>query len=128
MSVRPGNRECLFCGLLNRQVPGDIADRHLEPLCAKCDNPLWSQGDGSTLTVDIAHQRETVQQALVKFTDALNRCWQQSHASQLRLIVGGGLIREAVLGELFFLHSKGTILDFSEENRGAVLVQVRSSL
>ncbi|MEX0740396.1 MAG: hypothetical protein WD071_13720 [Pseudohongiella sp.] len=110
---------------MNRQPPGEITDRHLEPLCVKCDNPLWSQGDDSTLTADIAHQRETVQEALMKFEVALNRCWQQSYASQLRLIVGGGLIRDAVLGELFFLRSKGTVLDFSEENRGSILIQVR---
>ena len=128
MSVKSKNRECLFCGLAGNQPPGEIADRHLEPLCAKCDLPLWSQSDGSTLTIDIAHQRETVQQALVKFNDALNRCWQQSHAAQLRLIVGGGVIRDAALGELFFLRSKGTVLDFSEESRGAVLVKVRAPL
>ncbi len=121
-------RECLYCGLLNTQPPGDIADRHLEPLCVKCDSPLWGQSDGSTVTVDIAHQHETVPQALVKFSDALQRSWRYTHAEHLRLIVGGGLIRDAVLGELFFLQSKGTILDCIEENRGAVLVRIRAPL
>lgn len=126
--MKSKTRECLFCGLVNTQAPAGMAERHLEPLCAKCDNPLWSQSDGTTLTVDIAHQRETVQQALVKLNDALNRSWQQSHAAQVRLIVGGGLIRDAVLAELFFLRSKNTVLDFCEENRGAVLVQIRAPL
>lgn len=119
------SRECLFCGLLAAGVTGEIADRHLEPLCVKCDTPLWSQSDGSTVTVDIAHQRETVSQALAKFNAALNQSWQRSHAEHLRLILGGGLIRDAVLGELFFLHSKGIVLDVTEENRGAVLVRLR---
>lgn len=121
-------RECLFCGLLDTQPRGEIADRHLEPLCVKCDSPLWSQSDGSTVTVDIAHQHETVSQALVKFNDVLQRSWQHSDAEHLRLVVGGGLIRDAVLGELFFLRSKGTILDYTEENRGAVLVRIRMPL
>ncbi len=121
-------RECLYCGLLHAQPTGAIADRHLEPFCAKCDSPLWSQSDGSTRTVDIAHQRETVSQALMKFHDALDRSWRQSHAENVRLIVGGGLIRDAVLGELHFMHSKATILDYLEENRGAVLVRIRKPL
>ena len=126
--MNANNRECLFCGLLNTQSPGDITDRHLEPLCAKCDSPLWSQSDGSTVTVDIAHQHETVAQALAKFSDALQRSWRHTHAEHLRLVVGGGLIRDAVLGELYFLRSKRTILDYIEENRGAVLVRIRNPL
>lgn len=126
--MKSRSRQCLFCGLLDVRTPGEIADRDLEPLCVKCDTPLWSQSDGSTVTVDIAHQRETVTQALVKFHAALNRGWQRSHAEHLRLIVGGGLIRDAVLGELFFLNSKGIVLEFGEENRGAVLVRLRRPL
>jgi hypothetical protein len=126
--VKSDCRECLFCGLLDTKATGDIADRHLEPLCVKCDNPLWSQSDGSIVTADIAHQHETVPQALLKFRDSLNRSWQQGHAGHLRLIVGGGLIRDAVLGELYFLRSKGTILDYHEENRGAVLIRIREPL
>ncbi|WP_139141433.1 hypothetical protein [Pseudohongiella acticola] len=121
-------RECLWCGMISTQIPGDIVDRHPEPVCSKCDSPLWSQSDGSTVTVDIAHQRETVSQALDKFSNALNSSWQFSHAEYLRLVVGGGLIRDAVLAELFFLRSKGTVLDFTEENRGAVLVRIRPAL
>ncbi|MDO8910016.1 MAG: hypothetical protein Q7W55_16135 [Pseudohongiella sp.] len=105
----------------------DIADRAREPVCVKCDSPLFSQGDGSTITVDIAHHHETVARAVDKFELALNQVWQQSCAENLRLIVGGGLIRDAVLAELYFKKSRGTVLDFSEENRGAVLVRIRQS-
>lgn len=111
---------------MQHQLPAlDIADRAREPVCIKCDSPLFSQSDGSTVTVDIAHQHETVARALDKFELALNRVWQQSCAENLRLVVGGGLIRDAVLAELFFKKSRGTVLDFSEENRGAVLIRIR---
>lgn len=122
------SRQCLYCGLLDSRVPGAIADRADEPLCIKCDTPLWSQSDGSIVTTDIAHHHETVQQAVVKFNDAIDQAWRNTHAATLRLIVGGGLIRDAVLAELFFLRSKGTVLDFSEENRGSVLVEIRVPL
>ena len=48
---------CLVCGM-------DVvatADR-----CPKCDNDLRSQHDGSTFTIDIAHQGESVSEALKK--------------------------------------------------------------
>jgi hypothetical protein len=109
------------------QAP-DIADRSQEPLCDKCDSPLFSQSDGSTFTLDIAHQHETVTRALDKFEHALNHIWQQSYAENLRLVVGGGLIRDAVLAELFFKKSRGSVLDFCEENRGAVLIKIRPSI
>ena len=72
-----------------------------------------------------AHHRETVQQAVDKFRAALESGWQQSHAARVRLIVGGGLIHDAILAELYYLRSKGTVLAFTEENRGAVVVAIR---
>lgn len=123
-----GRRECLVCGLQHQLAAPDIADRVREPVCIKCDSPLFSQSDGSTLTMDIAHQHETVARALDKFESALNQAWQHSYAENLRLIVGGGLIRDAVLAELFFKKSRGTVLDFSEENRGAVIIRIRPAL
>lgn len=118
-------RECLSCGMLHHQLAPDIADRERDPVCIKCDSPIFGLSDGSTVTVDIAHQRETVLQAIEKFEQNLNRVWKQTHAQNLRLIVGGGLIRDAVLAELFFKKSRGTVLDFSEENRGALLIRIR---
>lgn len=120
-------RQCLLCGMQHQLVLPDITDRAQEPLCSKCDSPLFSQSDGSTVTVDIAHQQETVARALEKFELALNRAWQHSCAARLRLIVGGGLIRDAVLAELYFKKSQATVLDFVEENRGAVLVIIRQA-
>ncbi|MDP3518256.1 MAG: hypothetical protein Q8S94_13910 [Pseudohongiella sp.] len=118
-------RNCLNCGMQYQEAVPDIADRAQDPACIKCDSPMFSLSDGSTLTADIAHHHETVVKALNKFELVLNQAWQQSHAENLRLIVGGGLIRDAVLAELFFKKSRGTVLDFSEENRGAVLIRIR---
>jgi hypothetical protein len=118
-------RECLVCGMLNLVSVPDINDRATVLVCAKCDSELMAQSDGSTLTMDIAHHHETVVQALDKFERALGKAWC-SHAARLRLVVGGGLIRDAVLAELHFKRSQGVVLDFSEENRGSVLVNIRS--
>lgn len=117
--------QCQNCGMEHMQPPGDIVDRLHEPSCTKCDSPLWSLSDGSTLTVDIAHQRETVAEAQVKFRRVLDQAWQESHAGQLRLIVGGGLIRDAVLAELFYLRQQGAVLGFEDENRGVIRVRIR---
>lgn len=104
----------------------DIRDRAAEQYCSKCDSPLLAQSDGSTLTRDIAHHRETIPQALEKFEQAVDQAWQ-GHAARIRLIVGNGAIRDAVLAELHFLQSRGVVLDHHEEggNRGAVLVRIR---
>jgi hypothetical protein len=72
-----------------------------------------------------AYHRETVVQAVEKLELTLNRIWRQTHAQTLRLIVGGGLIRDAVLAELYFKKSRGTVLDFSEENRGSLIIRIR---
>jgi hypothetical protein len=109
------------------EVP-DINDRTLPSTaraCIKCDSNLMEQSDGSSMTVDIAHQHETVRQAMAKVETELSRAWE-SYVGQLRLIVGGGLIREAVLAELHFKLSQGIVLSVSEENRGAVLIRIRS--
>lgn len=94
--------------------------------CIKCDSALFRQSDGSMLTVDIAHHRETVAQALAKMDHALNAAWQ-GYERGVRLVVGGGAIRDAVLGELTFQHRAGRILRFRQEspNRGAISVILR---
>lgn len=119
-----GERECLFCGMLQACPSLHISDRRQQPACIKCDTPLFDPSDGSTLTLDIAHHHETVSQALDKFERALERAWS-SYARQLRLIVGGGAIREAVLGELYFMQSRAVVLDVREENRGSLLIRIR---
>lgn len=122
--ARHAERECLYCGMLQPAPSLLISERARQPQCIKCDAPLMDLHDGSTLTLDIAHHHETVAQALDKLDRALARAWQ-AYARSVRLIVGGGVIRDAVLAELYFMHSKGTVLEVHEENRGAVLVRIR---
>ncbi len=93
--------------------------------CAKCDDVLMEQGDGSTVTADIAHNRETVSQALDSMDQVLDRAWR-GYVSRVRLIVGGGVIREAVLGELAYRRQQGAVLGVVDENRGAVMITLRS--
>jgi hypothetical protein len=128
MSMTPKRRECLICGM-----PADCGRLHLEDLpprlqCLKCDSELFAQSDGSCLTRDIAHGHETVPQALRKLDTALLEAWRSS-ARDLRLIVGGGVIRREVLGQLHYYRSCGYLLDYAEEspNHGAVLVRIRRS-
>lgn len=128
--LRPGNmleRECLDCGMLHQLPAPSIIDRKQHVACEKCDASLMEQGDGSTLTVDIAHQRETVNEALDKLDQALEQAWSDN-TSQLRLIVGGGAIRDAVLGELYFRRSRGVVLDYTDgagARRGALMIRIR---
>ncbi|ALO45626.1 hypothetical protein [Pseudohongiella spirulinae] len=125
MTVPGKQRECLNCGMQHRLTPGSILDRCHEQFCSKCDASLWELSDGSTVTVDIAHNKETVAEALAKCNLALEDAWQGSYASELRIIVGGGLIRDAVLAELYFRHQSGVVRGYREENRGAILVTIR---
>ncbi|MGM0631814.1 MAG: hypothetical protein ACQETO_01435 [Pseudomonadota bacterium] len=119
-------RECLYCGMLQPVPVADFGESPGGTRCIKCDDPLYGQGDGSRITVDIAHHNETVAQALDKMERVLNDAWLD-HVSSVRLIVGGGAIHDAVVGELLFQHRAGRLLAYREEapNRGAVLVHLR---
>jgi hypothetical protein len=112
--------ECLCCGML---VAAGI------PVCPKCDALLLEQTDGSVLHRDIAHQHETVEQAVQKLEQALNDC-RQSHACAVRLAVGRGVIREEVMRHLSWLAMSGKILDFDhdEGNTGAIMVTLRKAV
>lgn len=119
-------RECLYCGMQQEIPTVSLADQDLDYLCCKCDSSLLEQTDGSTLTRDIAHQHETVSQAMIKLDQALDLAWQGYYQS-VRLVVGGGRIREEILGQLVWYVQEGRVRDMSDEapNRGAVLVRLR---
>ena len=94
--------------------------------CPKCDNNLLEQHDGSTVTVDIAHNHETVAEANRKLTRLLDR--EGAGITQsLRVIVGNGKIREDILARLDFLQRSKEIVRYTIEpgNRGAVLIQLK---
>ena len=108
---------CLDCGM-----SVDETMRY----CPKCDNALNLQHDGSTITVDIAHQGERVSEALRKMQSEIDLA-RKGVAMYIRLVVGSGLIRDEVLLALRDLRFRGDIRDFEPEsfNAGAVLVRLK---
>ena len=120
-------RKCLHCGLETRLEFTEFRDRHVSCTCLKCDDELLEQSDGSIITRDIAHQQETVQQALVKMDDVLQQAWE-GYARGIRLVVGGGRIREEVLSQCQYYLDQDYIESYSVDhsNYGAILVFLRS--
>ena len=108
---------CLDCGMSVSETMDS---------CPKCDNALNLQHDGSTITIDIAHQGERVSEALEKMQDAIDLA-RRGVARYIRLVVGSGLIRDEVLLVLRDLKFRGDIMDFEPEsfNAGAVLVRLK---
>lgn len=108
--------DCLACGM---SVSFGVVN------CPKCDNRLDLQHDGSTVTIDIAHNRETVRDALLKLQRNMKAA-RETNAQNLRVIVGSGRIREEILGLLYDLRSRETIIDFNQdENPGAVTIKLK---
>ena len=108
---------CLVCGM-------DVvatANR-----CPKCDNDLRSQHDGSTFTIDIAHQGENVSEALKKMQGEIDLA-RQDVVMRIRLVVGSGMIRDEAMLYLRDLEHRGEIKDFDLElnNAGAILVRLK---
>lgn len=101
----------------------DTETRH----CPKCDNRLDQQTDGSTTTIDIAHHGERVRDALRKL-DAEIKLTKRGVAAHLRIVVGSGAIREAVLARLMDLEYRKVIIShgLEEGNAGAILVKLKS--
>ena len=108
---------CLNCGMM---VSEDILS------CPKCDNALNLQHDGSTITIDIAHNGERVSEALRKMQTEIDLA-RKGIAMRIRLVVGSGLIRDEVLHALGDLKFRGDVKDFESEptNSGAVLVRLK---
>ena len=110
-------RHCLQCGM---KVDSGIR------YCPKCDNDLSSQTDGSTVTIDIAHHGEKIRDAQRKLASSIVQT-QQGLAATLRIVVGGGLIREQVISDLVTFEHRGDIRGFNIEghNPGAILVSLK---
>lgn len=94
--------------------------------CPKCDNRIDLQTDGTTREVDVAHQGERVHEALEKLRNTIDH-ELTGVALRLRVVVGGGVIRQAVKEELNILKGQrvieGYVVDGS--NQGALLVQLK---
>jgi hypothetical protein len=110
-------QSCLNCGM---RIDSPVRR------CPKCDNHLDEQTDGSTITVDIAHNGERVHEALLKIND---RVEAESHgvAQYIRFIVGSGLIREEAMMSLGDLERQGVIVhqEIEPGNGGAILVKLK---
>ncbi|GJM14551.1 MAG: hypothetical protein DHS20C12_29540 [Pseudohongiella sp.] len=111
------DRTCLECGM------------HVElaiQYCPKCDNALDDQHDGSTITVDIAHQGERLSEALEKMRSEIDKA-RKGVAMRIRLIVGSGAIRDEVMLSLRDLEFRRDIKGFELEpyNSGSVLVTLK---
>ena len=110
------HQTCLNCGM---HVGENVRS------CPKCDNDLDLQHDGSTITVDIAHNGERLTEALLKMQEEIDFARRRS-AMRLRLIVGSGAIRDEVLLALRDLEFRGEVKSFESEstNAGAVLIDL----
>lgn len=96
--------------------------------CPKCDEALYLQHDGTLLTRDIAHQRETVPRALEKLDRLLLEAWR-GYSKGVRIVVGGAAIREQVLARLRDCRERGIVREYREDspNRGAIVAIIRGA-
>ena len=111
------SRQCLQCGM-----PVSPGTEH----CPKCGSRLDQQTDGSTVTVDIAHQGERVHEALKKMHAAIAE-EKTGPAQYLRIVVGGGTIRQAAEEALITLAHRQAIKSYNPDGRnpGAFMVRLR---
>ena len=94
--------------------------------CPKCDNHLDEQTDGSTVTVDIAHNGERVHEALRRMQDQVET-ENRGVAQYIRFIVGSGVIREEAMASLGDLKRRGVIIhqEVARSNGGSILVKLK---
>ena len=111
---------CLNCGFAVA-----AADR----FCPKCDSQIAGQTDGSTATIDIAHGKQRIHEAIEQLRAAI-ATHERMSTQFLRVIVGGDRIHRAAVGELQQMQSRGLILQFGHEdrNRGALIVVLKRAL
>ena len=110
-------RNCLKCGF-----PVAASDR----TCPKCDSQIALQTDGSTTTIDIAHSKQRVNEAIAQLRSMIEK-HQQGTTQFLRFIVGGDRIRLAAINELRSMQSRGVIVRYGSDdrNRGALIVVLK---
>lgn len=110
-------RNCLKCGF-----PVAASDN----VCPKCDSQIALQTDGSTTTIDIAHSKQRVNEAIEQLRSTIEK-HQRGTTQFLRVIVGGDRIRLAAMNELRGMHSRGAIVQYGydDRNRGALIVVLK---
>ena len=94
--------------------------------CPKCDSNMEDQYHPTTLTVDVAHNKETVKQAIDKLYQVIERNQIMKHR-QIRIIVGSKIIRKEVMNELEALkrEKQYLILNGWKKNSGALLIRMK---
>ena len=110
-------RRCLNC---------DFPVNESDKVCPKCDSQLVLQTDGSTTTLDIAHGRQRIDDAMEQLRSAVAQ-HQRNPTQFLRIIVGSDRIRQAALNELHAMESRGTIVQYGydDRNRGALIIVLK---
>lgn len=126
--MKAQQRECLNCGMTARFPSLHLDDIPPRQFCIKCDDDVFQQSTGACLTEDIAHQHETISRALQKLDRVLISAWEGNYR-EFRVIVGGGQIRQHVLGQLHYYQQQRKILSCQEEspNHGALIAVIRKS-
>jgi hypothetical protein len=126
--MKAQQRQCLNCGMAAATAPLHTDEIPPCQICTKCDADIFEQSDGSCLTQDIAHQHETINQALRKLDEVLVRAWA-GHYREFRVIVGGGEIRQHVRGQLHYYQQQRKIISCREEspNKGALVAVIRTA-
>lgn len=121
-------RQCLTCGMTISVSQFNFKSENPAQYCPKCDGNLLNQTDGSCLSEDIAHNRETIDQALSKLDNLLDSAYR-GYYQEIQVIVGGSQIKDETLRQLYYYQQEGHILSFSEKsrNRGAILIQIRKA-
>jgi len=96
------------------------------PRCPKCDGLIAQQTDGSTVQFDIAHQGETVREALANLERWLDEA-RRELPRFVRVIVGTGRIRGEALAWLQDAEFRGDVIrvETAENNRGQIIVQIK---
>jgi len=126
--MKAQQRQCLNCGMAAATAPLHPDEIPPRQICTKCDEDIFQQSKGSCLTQDIAHQHETINRALQKLEAVLVSAWA-GYYREFRVIVGGGEIRQQVLGQLHYYQQQRKIISYCEEtpNKGALLAVIRAA-
>lgn len=126
--MKAQQRQCLNCGMAVAISPLHLDEIPPRQVCIKCDDDIYQQNKGTCLTQDIAHQHETISKALQKLDDVLLCAWA-GYYKEFRVIVGGGQIRQQVLGQLHYYQQQRKVLSYQEEspNQGALLAVIRKA-
>lgn len=93
--------------------------------CPKCDFGRFDHNIGQRMSVDVAHNLQTVVVATEQFYDALAQAKRECF-SELEVVVGGGLINHEIASILEAEVWKASIRDYHQEpnNRGAYILRL----